>query len=80
VNQKAKVLATLIELYETGRGTLVVDVKHLARATDAAVEEVQYVVHAMWSQDYLAYENGSFRLTESGYRKYLREVERLRRP
>lgn len=74
MNQKPKVLATLVDLYEHGVGTVVVDSNYLSRATGAAMDEVEAVVHQLWSEDYLAYEGSSFRLTERGYRKYIREV------
>jgi hypothetical protein len=52
----------------------VVDSSYLSRATGAQVSEVEAVVHQLWSEDYLAYEGSSFRLTERGYQKYIREV------
>jgi hypothetical protein len=74
MNQKPKVLATLVDLYEHGVGTIVVDSNDLSRPTGASVNEVEAVVHQLWSEDYLAYEGSGFRLTERGYRKYIREV------
>jgi len=74
MNARPKVLAALIAMYEQGPGTLVIDFQRLARATGASVDQVQAIVRQLWSDDYLAYEGSTFRLTEQGYRKYLRQV------
>jgi len=74
MTEKLKVLAALVELYESGRGILVIDAHDLSRAVGASVDGVEAAVHQLWSEDYLAYEGRSFRLTEQGYRKYLRQT------
>jgi len=53
---------------------VVIDARDLSRAVGASVDRVEAAVHQLWSEDYLAYEGHSFRLTEQGYRKYLRET------
>ena len=52
-----------------------VDLKNLSRVTGASLDQVEAAVHQLWREDYLAYENRCFRLTEQGYHKYVREVE-----
>ena len=75
MSEKPKVLAAIVDLYERGLGILVIDLKYLSRVTGASLDQVEAVVRQLWSDDYLAYDGSSFRLTEQGYRKYLREVE-----
>jgi len=72
MSEKLKVLAALVDLYESGHGILVIDARDLACAAGASVDRVEAAVHQLWSEDYLAYQGSSFRLTEQGYRKYLR--------
>jgi len=74
MSDKLKVLSALVDFYESGRGMLVIDAHDLARAVGSPVDRVEATVHQLWSEDYLAYEGSSFRLTERGYRKYLRET------
>jgi len=74
MSDKLKVLSALVDLYESGRGMLVVDPRDLARVVGAPADRVEAAVHQLWYEDYLAYEGQSFRLTEQGYRKYLRET------
>jgi hypothetical protein len=74
MTEKLKVLTALVDLYESGRGFLVIDARDLSRAVGAPVDRVEATIHQLWSEDYLAYEGSSFRLTEQGYRKYLRET------
>ena len=74
MSEKLKVLAALVDLYESGCGFLVIDTRDLSHAVGAPVDRVEAVVRQLWSDDYLAYEGSSFRLTEQGYRKYLRET------
>ncbi len=74
MSEKLKVLGALVDLYERGRGVLVIDARDLSRAVGASVDRVESTIHQLWSEDYLAYEGSSFRLTEQGYRKYLRET------
>ena len=72
--QKPKVLAALVDIYEHGVGTFVIDSNYLSRAIGASLDEVEAIVHQLWSEDYLAYEGNRFRLTERGYWKYIRDV------
>ena len=74
MSEKLKVLTALVDLYESGHGILVIDARDLACAVGASVDRVESTIHQLWSEDYLAYEGQSFRLTERGYRKYLRET------
>jgi hypothetical protein len=74
MSEKLKVLAALVDLYECGRGFVVIDARDLSCAVGTSVDRVEAAVHQLWSDDYLAYEGRSFRLTEQGYRKYLRET------
>jgi hypothetical protein len=70
---KMRVLGALVALYEYGSGTLAINTADLASETGIPVAEVQAVIHQLWLDDYLAYENNSYRLTEQGYQKYARE-------
>jgi len=74
MSDKLKILSALVDLYESGRGFLVIDARDLARAVNFPIDRVEATVHQLWSEDYLAYDGHSFRLTEQGYRKYLREA------
>jgi hypothetical protein len=74
MTEKLKVLTALVDLYESGRGILLIDARDLSRAVGTPVDRVETTIHQLWSEDYLAYEGSSFRLTEQGYRKYLRET------
>jgi hypothetical protein len=74
MTEKLKVLTALVDLYESGRGILLIDARDLSRALGTPVDRVEATIHQLWSEDYLAYEGSSFRLTEQGYRKYLRET------